>query len=72
MTEPSAPILVSLELDPCAEPLSGKVCLAGETPRRFVGWMELAHAIDLARRRDGRDRTSVGRGPGSGAQATDG
>lgn len=71
MTEPSAPILVSLELDPFAEPLSGKVCLAGETPRRFVGWMELAHAIDLARRR-GRDRTSVGPGPGSGAQATDG
>jgi hypothetical protein len=43
------PLRISIELDPRAEPLAGTVSVPGAEPRTFLGWMELAHTIDLAR-----------------------
>jgi hypothetical protein len=56
-------IRVSIELDPGAEPLAGTVSAPGAEPRAFLGWMELAHAIDLAR----QPRTDVDRMSDDGA-----
>jgi hypothetical protein len=48
------PLRISIELDPGTEPLAGTITVPGTEPRTFVGWMELVHAIDHARRaRDG-------------------
>ena len=49
MAAPVPQIRIAIELDPGAEPLSGTIRVAGEEPRPFVGWMQLAHAIDVAR-----------------------
>jgi hypothetical protein len=40
---------ISIELDPGAEPVAGRITVPGAEPRAFVGWMELVHAIDSAR-----------------------
>jgi hypothetical protein len=40
---------ISIEIDPGAEPVAGRIIVAGDAPRAFVGWMELVHAIDRAR-----------------------
>ena len=43
------PLRISIEIDPGMEPIAGRIIVAGDAPRAFVGWMELVHAIDLAR-----------------------
>lgn len=43
------PIRVSIELDEGTGAVSGTISVAGGPPAAFFGWMELAHAIDLAR-----------------------
>ena len=43
------PLRISIEIDPGTEPLAGRITVPGASPRAFVGWMELVHAIDHAR-----------------------
>jgi hypothetical protein len=43
------PLRISIEIDRGTEPVAGTVAVAGASPRAFVGWMELVHAIDRAR-----------------------
>ncbi len=40
-----------LAIDLASEPITGSVSVDGETSRRFNGWIELAAAIEAARRR---------------------
>jgi hypothetical protein len=42
-------IKVSVELEPGAEPLAGTIQVQDGTPRPFIGWIELTHAIEGAR-----------------------
>jgi hypothetical protein len=42
-------IRVTVYLDVGSEPLSGTVAINDQEQRRFQGWIELAHAIELAR-----------------------
>lgn len=44
------PIRIELELEREAEPIRGAL-LVGGTRREFAGWVELASALELARRR---------------------
>jgi hypothetical protein len=44
------PVQVSIELDSGPGAVSGTISVAGGPPTPFFGWMEFAHAIDLARR----------------------
>jgi hypothetical protein len=43
------PLRISIDIEPRAEPLAGTISVPGSEPKAFLGWMELAHAIDLAR-----------------------
>jgi hypothetical protein len=47
------PLRISIELDRRAEPVAGTISVSGAEPRAFLGWMELAHAIDLGRQSQG-------------------
>jgi hypothetical protein len=40
-----------LAIDLASEPITGSLSVDGETSRRFSGWIELAAAIEGARRR---------------------
>lgn len=50
------PLRIAIELHPGTEPVAGTITVAGAEPRAFVGWMELVHAIDLARHAHAPDR----------------
>lgn len=43
------PLRITIELDPGAEPIAGRITVPSAAPCAFVGWMELVHAIDRAR-----------------------
>ncbi len=45
------PLLLSLELDSAADPISGQIVGADGTTRPFRGWLELAAALDAFRKR---------------------
>ena len=47
---PGEPIRVSIELDSGPGAVSGTISVAGGPAAPFFGWMEFAHAIDVARR----------------------
>jgi hypothetical protein len=40
---------MTLDLDPAAEPVAGWVAVAGGDREAFVGWLELASALERAR-----------------------
>jgi hypothetical protein len=42
-------IRITVHLDVGSNPLSGTVGIGDQEQRRFQGWIELAHAIELAR-----------------------
>ena len=42
-------IRITVYLDVGSDPLSGTVGIDDQEQRRFQGWIELAHAIELAR-----------------------
>jgi hypothetical protein len=42
-------VRVTLYLDVGSDPVSGTVGIDDQEQRRFQGWIELAHAIELAR-----------------------
>jgi hypothetical protein len=47
--KPLRAIRITVYLDVGSDPLSGTVGIDGQEQRRFQGWIELAHAIELAR-----------------------
>jgi hypothetical protein len=53
------PIRVSIELDSGTDSLTGRISVGGAPPAAFFGWMELAHAIDLARLSRAADADAV-------------
>jgi len=60
-------VRVWIELEPGTEPVCGTIYVAAGEPREFVGWMELAHAIDHARlARPGGDGNDGRGGPPGG------
>jgi hypothetical protein len=45
---PREPIRLTMEIDPAAEPMSGRIERAGRTgSREFVGWTGLAAALTI-------------------------
>ena len=50
MGAPIEPLRISIEIEPGTEPIAGRITVPGAAPRAFVGWMELVHAINRARR----------------------
>jgi hypothetical protein len=48
--ENSLAVHIALDLDPRAEPIEGRMSVAGGPPEPFTGWMELASALERARR----------------------
>lgn len=49
MDEPARTVSVSIELAVGDEPVAGTISVRGGERREFVGWMQLVHAIDVAR-----------------------
>ena len=49
---PTAPLSLTLELDPAAEPIAGSLRDGGSLPRPFVGWLGLLAALDAVLTRD--------------------
>jgi hypothetical protein len=47
--ENSLAVHVELDLDPGADPIEGRMSVAGGPPEPFTGWMELASALERAR-----------------------
>ncbi|UGS37809.1 hypothetical protein DSM104329_04230 [Capillimicrobium parvum] len=48
------PRRLTLEVDPDADPIRGRVCEGDEMPEPFVGWLGMARALErtLSRRPD--------------------
>jgi hypothetical protein len=50
-------VVLRVELEP-GEPLTGSIAIAGQSEKRFCGWIELMAAVNAARRRAaGEDET---------------